>query len=156
MTVADSNAVAQNDDAPGVGITEGVGSYELPQRRLKLANRRWCHFQHASGPNARGMPMTYPSIAAIQAAVCAHFRVTHLDLLSRRRGRAISRPRQVGMWLARHTTPLSLPEIGREFQRDHTTVMHAVDRIDREIAAITPHGAIALQLRTALEQGEAA
>jgi|KBSSwiStaDraftv2_1062776.scaffolds.fasta_scaffold114961_2 chromosomal replication initiator protein len=100
--------------------------------------------------------MTYPSIAAIQAAVCAHFRVTHLDLLSRRRGRAISRPRQVGMWLARHTTPLSLPEIGREFQRDHTTVMHAVDRIDREIAAITPHGAIALQLRTALEQGEAA
>ncbi|HTI83041.1 MAG TPA: helix-turn-helix domain-containing protein, partial [Acetobacteraceae bacterium] len=55
--------------------------------------------------------MTYPSIAAIQAAVCAHFRVTHLDLLSRRRGRAISRPRQVGMWLARHTTPLSLPEI---------------------------------------------
>ena len=73
--------------------------------------------------------MTYPSIAAIQAVVCAHFRVTHLDLLSRRRGRAISRPRQVGMWLARHTTPLSLPEIGREFQRDHTTVMHAVARV---------------------------
>jgi len=154
MTVADSITVAHNEKPAPVGA--GAGLY-LTKRCLGKANWEVASpILHAWTPSARGMPMTYPSIAAIQAAVCAHFRVTHLDLLSRRRGRAISRPRQVGMWLARHTTPLSLPEIGREFQRDHTTVMHAVDRIDREIAAITPHGAIALQLRTALEQGEAA
>jgi len=155
MTVADSITVAHNEKPAPVGA--GAGLY-LTKRCLgtQTGATDTLHFAQPERRSKRAVPMTYPSIAAIQAAVCAHFRVTHLDLLSRRRGRAISRPRQVGMWLARHTTPLSLPEIGREFQRDHTTVMHAVDRIDREIAAITPHGAIALQLRTALEQGEAA
>jgi chromosomal replication initiator protein len=72
------------------------------------------------------------NIQTIQAAVCRHFRVTHLDLVSRRRGRGIVRPRQVGMWLARHLTVASLPEIGRAFGgRDHTTVMHALGVVER-------------------------
>jgi chromosomal replication initiator protein len=50
---------------------------------------------------------------------------------SARRARAVARPRQVAMYLSKHLTSRSLPEIGRKFGgRDHTTVMHAVRKID--------------------------
>jgi chromosomal replication initiator protein len=53
------------------------------------------------------------------------------DLLSERRNRAIARPRQAAMWLAKQLTTRSLPDIGRRFGgRDHTTVLHAVRRIE--------------------------
>ena len=53
------------------------------------------------------------------------------DLISARRNRAIARPRQAAMWLAKHLTTRSLPDIGRRFGgRDHTTVLHAVRRIE--------------------------
>jgi Bacterial dnaA protein helix-turn-helix len=81
-------------------------------------------------------PMNTPTISAIQTAVADGFGVTLLDLLSRRGARAIARPRQVAMWLCRHTTLASLPEIGRAFGgRDHTTVMHAIARVDELMAA---------------------
>jgi chromosomal replication initiator protein len=55
---------------------------------------------------------------------------------SARRARAVARPRQVAMYLAKQLTPRSLPEIGRKFgNRDHTTVMHAIRRID-ELRAV--------------------
>jgi len=90
-------------------------------------------------------------IHEIQLAVSDACGVTRLDLLSRRRAREVARPRQVGMWLARRLTRASLPEIGHAFGgRDHTTVMHAVEVIDREIAQRTRVGTMALQLRDAL------
>ena len=50
---------------------------------------------------------------------------------SPRRARAVARPRQIAMYLSKQLTSKSLPEIGRTFGgRDHTTVMHAVNRID--------------------------
>jgi len=50
---------------------------------------------------------------------------------SARRSRAVARPRQVAMYLAKQLTPRSLPEIGRKFGgRDHTTVMHAVRKVE--------------------------
>ena len=53
------------------------------------------------------------------------------DLISERRNRAIARPRQAAMWLAKQLTTRSLPDIGRRFGgRDHTTVLHAVRRIE--------------------------
>jgi len=52
-------------------------------------------------------------------------------MYSARRARAVARPRQVAMYLAKQLTSRSLPEIGRKFGgRDHTTVMHAVKKID--------------------------
>ena len=72
-----------------------------------------------------------PSVAEILEVVCQHTGVTVLDLKSARRARAIARPRQLVMWLARHATLHSLPEIARELgNRDHTTVMHGVQVID--------------------------
>ena len=57
---------------------------------------------------------------------------------SARRARAVARPRQVAMYLAKQLTPRSLPEIGRKFGgRDHTTVMYAIRKVE-ELRAIDP------------------
>jgi chromosomal replication initiator protein len=71
------------------------------------------------------------TIHDIQKLVAARYGITGCDLLSRRRHRSLARPRQVAMWLCRQTTPCSLPEIGAAFGgRDHTTVMHAIERVE--------------------------
>ena len=67
----------------------------------------------------------------IQKAVAEHFGLTQADLLSERRARSVARPRQAAMWIAKQITTRSLPDIGRRFGgRDHTTVLHAVRRIE--------------------------
>lgn len=72
-----------------------------------------------------------PKIEDIQRVVCQHFGITKQDLLSARRQKTIVRPRQIAMWLCKQLTPRSLPEIGKRFgDKDHTTVLHAVKRID--------------------------
>jgi chromosomal replication initiator protein len=71
------------------------------------------------------------TIDEIQRKVADYYSVKLSDLLSARRSRDVARPRQVAMYLAKRLTPRSLPDIGRRFGgRDHTTVMHAVKRID--------------------------
>ena len=70
-------------------------------------------------------------IEDIQRVVARHYNVSKADLLSSRRTRTIVRPRQIAMYLAKMLTPRSLPEIGRRFGgRDHTTVLHAVRKIE--------------------------
>jgi len=77
-----------------------------------------------------------PKIEDIQRVVAQHFNVSKADLVSARRTRAVVRPRQVAMYLAKSLTPRSLPEIGRRFGgRDHTTVLHAVRKIDSLIGS---------------------
>lgn len=71
------------------------------------------------------------TIDEIQRAVSSHFEVKQIDLISERRAVAIARPRQIAMYLAKRLTTRSLPEIGRKFgNRDHSTVIHAVKRIE--------------------------
>jgi len=70
------------------------------------------------------------TIENIQKTAAEYFKIRVADLLSKRRNRSIARPRQVAMALARELTNHSLPEIGDAFGgRDHTTVMHACDRV---------------------------
>ncbi len=70
------------------------------------------------------------TIENIQKTVAEYYKIRVADLLSKRRSRSIARPRQVAMALARELTRHSLPEIGDAFGgRDHTTVMHACDRV---------------------------
>jgi chromosomal replication initiator protein len=72
------------------------------------------------------------TIEEIQKAVVEHYSIRMADMTSARRSRAVARPRQVAMYLAKQLTPRSLPEIGKKFGgRDHTTVMHAVRQIER-------------------------
>jgi chromosomal replication initiator protein len=71
------------------------------------------------------------TIDEIQKVTADHFALKQADLISERRNRAIARPRQAAMWLAKQLTTRSLPDIGRRFGgRDHTTVLHAVRRIE--------------------------
>ncbi len=70
-------------------------------------------------------------IEDIQRIVSKHYNVSRQDLLSSRRTRSIVWPRQIAMFLAKSMTPRSLPEIGRRFGgRDHTTVLHAVRKVE--------------------------
>jgi chromosomal replication initiator protein len=71
------------------------------------------------------------TIDEIQKKVAEHFNIRVSDMHSARRARQVARPRQVAMYLAKQLTPRSLPEIGRKFGgRDHTTVIHAVRKIE--------------------------
>ncbi|SFR33654.1 chromosomal replication initiator protein DnaA [Litoreibacter janthinus] len=67
----------------------------------------------------------------IMRKTCDYYNVRMSDLLSPKRSRNIARPRQMAMWLAKQLTQRSYPEIGKRFgNRDHTTVIHAVRKID--------------------------
>nr|WP_234026459.1 chromosomal replication initiator protein DnaA [Qipengyuania thermophila] len=71
------------------------------------------------------------TIDEIQRTVCQFYRIDRTEMASKRRARAVVRPRQVAMYLAKVLTPRSYPEIGRKFGgRDHSTVIHAVRLIE--------------------------
>lgn len=71
------------------------------------------------------------TVEEIQRKVSEHYNIRLSDMIGPKRVRVIARPRQIAMYLAKHMTSRSLPEIGRRFGgRDHTTVMHGVKRID--------------------------
>ena len=66
--------------------------------------------------------------------MASYFGLNIQEMLSPRRSRALARPRQIAMYLAKQYTTNSLPDIGRKFSnRDHTTVIHAVKKIDELI-----------------------
>ncbi len=100
-------------------------------------------------PQHRPQPVT---IQAIQKAVAEHFGLRLEDMKAKRRTKGVAFPRQVAMYLARELTDSSLPRIGEEFGgRDHTTVLHACERVRAEMQrdphlAATVHG-LAQQLR---------
>jgi hypothetical protein len=80
-------------------------------------------------------PQREPSIRHIAETVCATYGVDYRDLISARRTTSLVRPRQVAYWLARRHTRKSLPEVGRRLGgRDHTTVLHGIDRMEMRLA----------------------
>lgn len=77
-------------------------------------------------------------IEDIQKLVATHFNVSRADILSSRRSASVVKPRQIAMYLSKVLTLRSLPEIGRRFGgRDHTTVLHAVRKIESAVQADT-------------------
>jgi chromosomal replication initiator protein len=88
-------------------------------------------------PHLRGAERRV-TVDDIQKVTADYFGLKQADLISERRTRAVARPRQAAMWLAKQLTTRSLPDIGRRFGgRDHTTVLHAVRRIE-ELRAADP------------------
>ena len=74
------------------------------------------------------------NVESIQNLVASYFNLNLQEMLSPRRSRVLARPRQIAMYLAKQHTSNSLPDIGRKFSnRDHTTVIHAVKKIDELI-----------------------
>ncbi|MES2602126.1 MAG: helix-turn-helix domain-containing protein [Pseudomonadota bacterium] len=81
-------------------------------------------FERASGEGV--------TITKIQGAVCRHFGISRVDLVSQRRAQSITRPRQIGIYLAKKLTPYGYPTIGARFGgRDHSTAISAVRRIEK-------------------------
>ena len=70
------------------------------------------------------------TIDEIQKKVAEFYNISVREMQSLRRARNVARPRQIAMYLAKQLTSRSLPEIGRKFDRDHTTVMHAVRKVE--------------------------
>ena len=71
------------------------------------------------------------NVESIQNLVADYFNLNIKEMLSPRRSRSLARPRQIAMYLSKQHTTNSLPDIGRKFSnRDHTTVIHAVKKID--------------------------
>ena len=88
-----------------------------------------CLKEILSGINA--IEINYKTIMKV---VSRYYDLSPEQLISKKRSRDISNPRQVAMFLCRELTNMSLPKIGRAFGgRDHTTVMHAYDKISNEI-----------------------
>lgn len=82
----------------------------------------------------------YPYLTDIIDAVCKYFRVSRMDLDSRRKYKGIATPRLLYYYLAKAMTPRSLPEIARELDgRDHTTVLSGIKKINRELPSYAAH-----------------
>lgn len=79
----------------------------------------------------RQKQQTTISIAEIQKQVASFYNITQSDILGKKRVKQIVVPRQIAMYLSRELTDFSLPKIGNEFGgKDHTTVLHAIDKIE--------------------------
>src|SRR5436190_20180894 len=91
------------------------------------------------------------SLEAIQDAAAAAFNLSRDRLLARDRSPRVALARQIAMYLARELTDVSLPEIGRGFERDHSTVLHAHKRIAADVAAGGPAAATVDRLRRDLD-----
>jgi chromosomal replication initiator protein len=72
------------------------------------------------------------TIESIQKAVCEQFGLRQAEIKAKNNSRIIVFPRQIAMYLSKHLTDASLPEIGRQFGgKHHTTVLHSIQKIER-------------------------
>ncbi|PJN95678.1 chromosomal replication initiator protein DnaA, partial [Amaricoccus sp. HAR-UPW-R2A-40] len=148
LGILQSKAEAQLLEHPGVTIGSGVMEFLAHRissnvRVLEGALNRLFAFASLVGRDIN-LDMTQECLADILRAserkvtieeilrkVADHYNLRMSDLLSARRARNVARPRQVAMYLAKTLTSRSLPDIGRRFGgRDHTTVIHAVRKIE--------------------------
>lgn len=136
-------------DQPGLDIPEDIRHYVARQVNTSCRdidgafNQLLLQHRYSDGPEGyeeldkmlrhliRSGDNKRVRIEDIQRVVARQFNVARNDLLSNRRTQQIVRPRQIAMYLSKVMTPRSLPEIGRRFGgRDHTTVLHAVRKIE--------------------------
>ncbi len=111
---------------------EGAFNQLLIQHRFSEGEMTIESVETILGHLVRSSEQKRVRIEDIQKVVAKHFNVSKNDMLSNRRTRIIVRPRQIAMYLSKMLTPRSLPEIGRRFGgRDHTTVLHAVRKIEQ-------------------------
>lgn len=108
-------------------------------------------------PHLEAPEIKYPSVRLIIELVCAKYAVPKIDLLSQRRHQKLVRPRQIVMYLARHQTLRTLPEIGKAMNdRDHSTILHGVRKITRIREADPAFSAELADLEAVLQKAMAA
>ncbi len=122
--------VARQVSSSGRDI-EGAFNQLLVQHQFSEGNMSFEELDRILSHLVKSSDSKRVRIEDIQRIVARQFNVSKNDLLSNRRTRIIVRPRQIAMYLSKVMTPRSLPEIGRRFGgRDHTTVLHAVRKIE--------------------------
>ncbi len=124
------------DRVPGsIRELEGALNTLVAGAGSKLAKLTVEEAQTLLHPNLRGGGERRITVDEIQKAAAEHFGLKQSDLLCERRTRAVTRPRQIAQYVCKQLTTRSYPDIGRRFGgRDHTTVIHAVRRIEELMA----------------------
>lgn len=118
-------------------------------RRERLEAQRYARYINTVG---RSFEAPHLTVAAVQRVVAKHYDISRAELLSQSRTAKVVRPRQVAMYLAKVCTGKSWAELGQRFaNRDHTTVMHAFNRVSLDMAADPDLAAAVAALRRALE-----
>jgi chromosomal replication initiator protein len=141
-----------------VRVLEGAMTRVLAVSSLLSEDLSMPVVRRALGPGAALAAPTAepPSLEAIQDAVCAVNGINRDELLSPRRSTRVAHARQLAMYLARELTPLSLTEIARGFDRDHTTVLHAVRSVSGRIEPGSATAETIHRVRSALGREPAA
>lgn len=125
-----SNITTSGRDLEGA-VTRLAVAYQLAGQPISLSTA-----ENTLKDLMRSVDAKRIKIEDIQRVVAKHYNVSKQDLLSSRRTRSIVWPRQIAMYLSKTMTPRSLPEIGRRFGgRDHTTVLHAVRKVEELIGS---------------------
>lgn len=141
-------------------VTSNIRELEGTLLRLKAYSQ--LHRRAIDVPMARNLvggllvngeaPARIP-IESIQYAVCDYFGLKHAELLNNSRARKYCEPRHIAMYLCRRLTGFSLPDIGQRFGgRDHTSVLHACRRIERNLETNTDLGNLIAHLTNRLKE----
>jgi len=110
-------------------LTANHSANDNPPPHVNLEPGWWPSMWFGDLITAQGPNNGAPSISFIQSAVAKSFNMTRLDILSNNRAHKVTLPRQIAMYFAKTLTLQSYSEIGRRFGRDHTTAIHAVEKI---------------------------
>lgn len=142
----------QKRDAHGFNIGDDVIAFVAEGVQASIRELEGCLFRLSTYCNIHNVVATIPiarevladiinletkkaliNVNSIKKTVAKSFKVNTEELNSKRKNHSVAWPRQIAMYLATQMTDMSLPEIGREFDRDHSTVVHARDRVKEEI-----------------------
>jgi len=109
-----------------IGAFNRIAAYlNINQRKISVAEAK--HILRDSLNKIH----TNITIEDIQKTVVSYYNISMHDFMSSRRSRSVARPRQIAMYLSKKMTTKSLPDIGRNFSgRDHTTVIHAIKKVE--------------------------
>jgi len=143
----------QKRDSSGFDVGDDVLSFIASGVQASIRELEGSLFRLATYCNIHGVAPTIPiareiladiinaeeknapvSVHSIKKAVGKHFKTDVSDFNSKRKTHSVAWPRQIAMFLATEMTDMSLPEIGREFERDHSTVVHAREKIKEDLA----------------------
>lgn len=98
--------------------------HDWVERQQAKYKKPWFHVVADLGMEGSG-----PSVLLIQRAVCIHYGVKLAEMLSPSRDAAIALPRQIAAYICRRLTKRGYPELGRRFDRDHSTIVHGCRKI---------------------------
>jgi len=142
----------QKRDSSGFDVGDDIIAFIAEGVQASIRELEGCLFRLTTYCNIHGVVPTIPiarevladiisieekrmliNTHTIKKCVAKHFKIDISDFNSKRKTHSIAWPRQIAMFLSTELTDMSLPEIGREFERDHSTVVHAREKIKEEI-----------------------